>query len=230
MKLKPIPYQSGFVFVDTEIIFNNGDKLTHLKTGERHTFLRWQGSMMVTEYETEIGKAEDWTEKSLGYFKEQIIAQHNLNIEGIPHVDVGEDVEQISFSIQQRAADKLNRGQKPYIASKMYVDYLNTIIDGFKSALSKANKKEFTREQVHKMLCEFALYYHTSLIKDIANDASEYIDDWCILSKIESIEPETVRSTYYSKEDKLFQTSEYITYQRDGKTYIKCKINYDTKS
>lgn len=46
----------------------------------------------------------------------------------IPHVDVGEDVEQISLSIQQRAADKLNRGEKPYIASKVYVDYLNTII------------------------------------------------------------------------------------------------------
>lgn len=57
--------------------FERGEELTHRITGEKHTFVRWEGSMLVTHYETEIGSGEDWTGKNLLQFNEQIIATSN---------------------------------------------------------------------------------------------------------------------------------------------------------
>jgi len=47
-----------------------------------------------------------------------------------------ESVESISLKIQQLAADLINAGQKPYIASPIYVRYMRTVIESFEQELS----------------------------------------------------------------------------------------------
>lgn len=47
-----------------------------------------------------------------------------------------ESVESISLRIQQLAADLINAGQKPYIASPIYVRYMRTVIESFEQELS----------------------------------------------------------------------------------------------
>jgi len=42
---------------------------------------------------------------------------------------------------------------------------------------ANVNDKIFTNEEVFNMLIEFALAYYKQSIKDIANDASEYLVD-----------------------------------------------------
>jgi len=59
---------------------------------------------------------------------------------------IEEAVKQKSLAIQQMAADKLNAGQKPYIASQLYVEYMNTIINGFEKELIAGAKSQAAKE------------------------------------------------------------------------------------
>ena len=172
MKLKPIPYQSGFVFTKDNKSINEPDV--------------------------------------------EIIAQHNLNLEGIPHVDVGEDVQKLCDEYNYY----LKSCRREQIPSK-------TFEEGFKCG-HQANKKEFTREQMEKAMKEVVIHYNQ--YGEIAdNDVIDIIIQ-SLRPKIESIEPETKEVEFghvddYSKPHGFNQ--QYITYQRDGKTYIKAKVNYE---
>ena len=86
-----------------------GDTLTHRISKERHTVVRWEDTMIVTRYENEIGPAEDWTESTLYYFKEQILASSE-QIKDVPTFRK-EDLELI--------CDLLERG-----INEVVVDYI----------------------------------------------------------------------------------------------------------
>jgi len=49
--------------------------------------------------------------------------------------------------------------------------------DLFKLEILDTSIPSFTKEQVYEMLIDFALAYHKSNNKDIANDAAEYLHD-----------------------------------------------------
>jgi len=182
MKIKQIPYQSGFVFVD---------EITEIKEGDRYM----NGPYLYT--------ADRFFERESN--DKKVIAQHNLNLEGIPYVELEEDVEKLC----------------PYEKGGL-LDWRNRWIEGY-----QANKKEFTREQMDKAI---------KMAKQIdsVSMAFDYSEDEIIQSlqpKIESIEPEMHEqevptggsgSTSYPIFEKVL-----ITYQRDGKTYIKAKVNYE---
>lgn len=216
MKLKPIPYQSGSYFIDDTIEPQDGD-LVHVPNYPEHPWIFKKAPCPMPYWGNKDACAK-------------IIAQHNLNLEGIPHVDVGEDVEKLAKDYADSLSD--------FPEDSVWQSLNEGFIAGY-----QVNKKEFTREQMEKAI-DMARMESPHLSTQLLYTPEQIIQS---LQPIESIEPETEWHSDCNevcKETESFKGTEhegvnvcedgcvksikkYITYQRDGKTFIKAKINYD---
>ena len=191
MKLKAIPYQSGYLFVDDSVDVVKGD--LHLYRGEPRVYPHDSG----------------W------YDKNKIIAQYNLNLEGIPYVELEEDdVKIISDAIWGEGVENEKR-------------------EWYELGYNAAQPKKYTEDDLAK-----AYEAGESKIEHMHHNSIDYLtfDEFIetLRPKIESIEVETKEIEYghvddYSKPHGFKQDT--ITYQKNGATYLKLeKINYDTNS
>ncbi len=194
--LKAIPYQLGYIFVDGSEI-KEGDWFYSVKP---RTADKAFGSNISEWWKTvcEGNESARWFNK--------IIAQHNLNLEGIPYVELEEDVEDIIESI-------VDRETSAELGSPIRSTYKRYCLLGYKSAKAR----QYTEDDLRKAI-DMARSQKSSYA--MSTGGFDFEDDEIIQSlqpKIESIEIEMYNGN----------TDEPLTYLKDGKIYLKvAKINY----
>jgi len=211
--LKAIPYQQGTLFVDEQAkIKETGDFVTYHGTPYRtnHSNLR----NIITD---------EWVcvPNNLTGCK-KIIAQHNLNFEGIPYVELEEDV------------DCYSRKQVYAITYSVWYDMSDDPLKSFeKHILNQTPQlKKYTQNDLINAFMQGAINSKHCLENKPFINAEQYIQS--LQPKIESIEVDTTKPlknkvvvsggvlTHFA-----FAKDEPVTYQKDGKTYLKVKkINY----
>ena len=211
MNIEPIPYNGGKIYVDKEPLI--GDLAYH--KFQPHLF-------HITEANIKI--AHDC---------KKVIAQSpNLSIEGIPYVEVEEDVESAvnnhfkNYWVKEDGAE-LKGGE---ISPEMMTSYLcevSAFIAGYKAASAKGR---YTDEDIRKAWNES----QKSIRFNAYRDGSEFnsVDDFIqsLQPKIKSIDIEMEDRSDYEGEElwEIMPNLHPITYQKDGKTFLKVKkINYD---
>lgn len=276
--LKAIPYQSGYIFVDTEkenwhsgdLISTTNVPIETIKDIDRH-YSKQIG------YEYLITVVSSRNQYKNCEVRGKIIAQRNLNLEGIPYVGFGKTLIKENGYKCKECGESVSLGRKCKKGCSMkpknlIIDYITYVgaeedverlaiekfpkaysggsfnpnniykreiwIDGYKAA----QPKKYTEEQVI-----------SALIKWQSGEFDHYYEVIQSLQpKIESIEVETELMDvdyawqlyrddtqmqfhfhhydsglkHFKKEfEHLYQQP--ITYQKDGKTYLKVtKINY----
>ena len=120
--LKAIPYQSGYIFVDGKIKPNDGE-------------LVYNDIFGIFPYDSDaMGNYGSTPEV-------KIIAQYNLNLEGIPYVELEEDVEELGKGLLTRAF--------PADTSGYYQEEKELCLDFFKEGYKAAQPKKYTEVVVH---------------------------------------------------------------------------------
>jgi hypothetical protein len=183
--LKCIDYQQGKILVDEQAEIKKGDLI-----------------LVNNEILTAGGLADTY-----GDDHSKIIAQTpNLNLEGIPYVELEDDVEKLMYDAIQKA-----RGNDFKTFYELAVKNCSEVY--------KAQPKKYTEDDLRKAIAE-ARMSGQGLSKLTDNEIIKSLQP-----KIESVEIETTISLY--KGNGTYGTEIPITYQRDGRTYLKVtKINY----
>jgi hypothetical protein len=140
----------------------------------------------------------------------KIIAQTpNLNIEGIPFIELEEDVDEKIIPVFEWLLNKseFNEEQKEFIQYALTQCY------------KAAQPKKYTEDDLRK-----AIGLATSLIQGVDVIAFTYPTE--VIIKL--LQPKIVSvEVVMHLSDKGENGFEYVTYQKDGKTYLKViKINY----
>ncbi len=209
MKLKAIPYQQGTLFVDEQAEISNKHTTDGVKVYSPKAILDSDAVHLKTKIKT-------------------IIAQHNLNLDGIPYVELEEDNEQklIKTAMNKWVGNLSKIGLSPEAIDKITEEYSFYYLSGYKAAQSK----KYTEEQVKKAI-ELAKVMEDIDVQGLTLTVHKFDSDQIIQSlqpKIESVEVDYKLSvlsddgTYIPNGCKI-----PITYQKDGETYLKVtKINY----
>jgi hypothetical protein len=228
MKLKAIPYQSGYIFVDENAEIKEGDYVWYhhpkqdFDMASIHKVINPNYSLHEpshrVHFDTGFGVIEGC---------KKIIAQTpNLNLEGIPFIELEEDCSlEKAKQFAEKYFDSLHAEYPKggLVSIKELISVLLVGVEcGYKFG-TKAQPKQYTEEQVR-----FAIKAAKGLVVPLQNKSADDIVR-SLQPKIESIEVETEwkgNSTNQGFEMKGLSTDGewfYKTYQKDGKTYLKVK-------
>lgn len=240
--LKAIPYQSGYIFVELDVLLKNGD-IANAPYGN--------GLYTYSSKDEGNGKGD------------KVIAQTtNLNLEGIPYVEIGKTVTKDNGHKCKECGSKVSLGKKckkgcsmkpgnliidvvtyveleedikrlSYEATKKQLirifgsESKEEIEDDiqkrryyFELGYKAAQPKQYTDEDMVKF-CEYFINGNTNMIWDALGKFKQQIKP-----RIESFEVETNRARFPKGDDGWEDVHEYATYQKDGKTFLKVtKIN-----
>jgi len=195
---KCIDYQQGKILVDEN---NQYSKLGDLVV-----------SLNGDTYKSTVG------ERALQKNEYVVIAQHNLNLEGIPFIELEEDAEEM-FTIE------LNKETKQVYDETL----LEATKHGFLKGYKAAQPKKYTEEDVENAFLSGYWLHLNEDNNDLATrkrKAKQFIQS--LQPKIKSVEVEWLHKDEPHLNGKSTITDRPITYQKDGKTYLKVnKINYE---
>lgn len=189
MKLKAIQHESGYIFVD-----ERADGIAG-----------WSYNKPTFNDDGKIGKSENNQSR-------KIIAQYNLNLGGIPHVDLEEDVQQLANNAwdenhptERRAFMQGHKAQS--LSDKKYSE--RDIVNAIDALLNaKSIGYALTKTDIIQSLSQPKVESIEIETKTIFDGDDEHDEGGTLPSAVESFE-------------------QSITYQKDGKTYLKVKkINY----
>lgn len=212
MKLDKINYNGGEIWVDKEATLNVGDYYIN----NEDKVLLYQGCLPTYHYLNSV----------------KVVAQSITNpsyIDGVPFVEVGEDDEQIisKFSFQEIAYNN-------DLTVRELNAYKNGVVFGYKAAQAK----QFTEEDMRKAFQagqelgkNDALFHATDRISRHEYESTPDEDDFInsLKPKVSSIEIEMevklpnglIPAIMTGNDVSSFLVP--ITYQKDGKTFLKVK-------
>ncbi len=195
MKLKAIPYQSGYIFVDESGSDFKVDDIVYDIINQ----------LVTSKIKKEMAVFFNQVKERNQYFK--IIAQHTLNLEGIPYVELEEN------EARRYVASILGEHNLDNSTGKM-------MIECYKSA----QPKKYTEEQVRDAI-EMAQEQ-----KSVRYSPNEYEFKYTPDQIIQSLQPK-IESIEVEADDSIFRDPQIFTYQKDGKTYLRIKkISYETNT
>lgn len=210
MKLISIDYQGGQIWVDKEII-----------TGcTFHIDGRIEKCLKIEQNRVYISENEFYhlfTIRGMEILSEQlcmrVVAQSiNLSLPNIPYVEIEEDIEKLAIEFANNNKSKFNNWYGAH--------------DGFLAGYKAVSAKKYTEEDLREA---FEAGRQCELFNRAPNE-DEYIKS--LQSKVVSIEIE-MKKTYREIFDgeQTIHTHEGwkpVTYQRDGKTFLKVKsVQYE---
>jgi hypothetical protein len=190
--LKCIDYQQGKIFVDEQAEIKEGDSIIC-------TYGDGDIQVRVNKNDLKLDNFIDSKFKTKVYHK--IIAQTpNLNLEGIPFIELEEDI------------------------ICPYPEHTQNAID-WHNGYTSAQPKQFTLEQMKEAIEMARKFWKTETA--VNQFTYEQIIQQ-LQPKIESVEVEWLHKDEPHLNGKSTITDRPITYQKDGRTYLKVnKINYE---
>lgn len=209
MTLNAIQYQNGYLLVDNSKVYNED---MYYSTGFKEVY------KAVVDEPKEVSDRRDF----------KIIAQSpELSIPDIPYVEVEDDAERIhSLALDEALIhNKLN--------GVSVLDLIPMFIAGYKTAQAKKYSEEdvlIIRNKLVSMLPtgDVSTWDMVQAVSAYTKWFDEYIQS--LQPKIVSIELEMKFNHYIIVEGKSSDIYIPVTYQKDGRTFLKVKqINYDTK-
>lgn len=204
MKLEPIEYNGGVIWVDKKLYCTTSDYCIGFE-----------------------GKLYPPTPNFIGVLKEspvfKVICQSpNLSIEGILYVEVEKDVEELAIE----AADKYEWDFESHEGNG-YMDFQEGFKEGYKAASAKKWSDEEVKEAI-RLARECTEGYYNN-IQDYRDFEWHHTEDKILqsLQKIKSIEIEMEEYKFKVTDVRNNLPNIPITYQKDGKTFLKVKqINF----
>lgn len=226
MKLDRIDYNGGDIWVDKEAECPKGSNVIFPNTSNG----------VITNYEGCEVKVAQWDYAANGNSNLLVVAQSITNpsyIDGVPFVEVVEDVEQLVKDYARDMYGNNNTG-----------NYYNACVADYKAGYKAAQTKQFTEEDLRN-----AIDMAREREEDVRGHSeygyhNKYSDADIINSlkpKVDSIEIETEPNlTQEWGESTGLGTVEVFwkedgvkpkTYQKDGKTFLTVKkVNYETRN
>ena len=210
MKLEPIEYNGGVIWVDKEVV-------------PRGIY-----------YNSENGKivplVEEWR-KEFGDKYLHIVAQSpNLSIPNIPYVELEEEnVEDKAYLVMMNYLTDGNPEGDFKHSTIGADDNKNWWIAGYKAA----SAKKWSDEDIEKAIqfgiditCKHTTPTHGTNFDKVEDDKNNYIVS--LQPKIKSIEIEMTQGAYDFLDCPVIGEERPMTYEKDGKIFLKVKkINYD---
>jgi len=227
--LKCIDYQQGKILVDEQAEIKEGDWVWYhhpkqdLDMSSVHKVINPNHSLHEPSHRVHFDTGFGVIEGCL-----KIIAQtSNLNIEGIPVVEVEEGVEKLSnnhFKDYWKKEDGTEMKGDEISAEQMagYLCEVSAFIAGYKAA----QPKKYTEDDLRKAIAE-ARMSGQGLSKLTDNEIIKSLQP-----KIESVEVETTQENLGEvfngrSSHIMWGDIKPITYQKDGRTFLRVtKINY----
>jgi hypothetical protein len=203
MKLRAIPFQKGILFVDVEGEKKDGD-IVYDSINE----------FITPKINEERAVWFNLVKERNQYFK--IIAQHNLSLENIPHMELEEGID-----IDKIALDN------GWSQSGSWKDGYLT---GYKTAQPKKYTEDDLRNAIDMGLSKWMNREKGTLFTTIIDEVIQSLQP-----NITSVEVETEvvpdYNSYSGGNGEIFTTNkkeQCIRYEKEGKTFIKVKkINYE---
>jgi hypothetical protein len=222
MKLAPIEYENGIIWIDKSSM-NNVEIGTTVWNDEDYSVYVTTVSLDSSRYHSD------------NVYK--IVAQSsNLSIPNIPYVKVEEDVEDLASKASLEFYSDENCPNMPYeTLVKQRLGYYLGWGDGYKAASAKKYSEEDLKEAFlsgmieqydnESFTCTGDIITKNIIVGDDTSKAIEtYIQS--LQPKIKNIEIEMRENS--DTGNNILEWVEAVTYQKEGKTFLKVKqVNYE---